>query len=339
MNGAPERIDVPRQAAALALGLLTVIAVWYLARPLAVLVLGITAAEALRPLIAWLSTWIPRRLAILAVYVTIVGLLILTGWWLAPSLVAEAQQLVARVPELLNRLRAWVDRWAPGSATPLAELSDVAQQLAGQALSWSTRMASWLVIALLVLFFSAYWLIEEPDLRRFALSLSPARKRDATARLLRDMGGAAGGYIRGAAIDGAIMAGLAYVGFLIIGLDYRLTLAAVTFFGELIPYVGPAVAGVAAIIVGLGQSTTTAVLAGVLYLVLQFVEGHLVTPLVMRHQTDLPASVVLFAVFAGASVAGALGLLVAVPLAASARILILHLLAPADEDKGSDLES
>lgn len=104
MNGAPERIDVPRQAAALALGLLTVIAVWYLARPLAVLVLGITAAEALRPLIAWLSTWIPRRLAILAVYVTIVGLLILTGWWLAPSLVAEAQQSAAQPITSVGRI-------------------------------------------------------------------------------------------------------------------------------------------------------------------------------------------------------------------------------------------
>ena len=89
------------------------------------------------------------------------------------------------------------------------------------------------------------------------------------AGVLSEMGLATGGYVRGLVLDGAIMAAIAWVGLLAIGLDHALTLAALTFVAEFVPYLGPFMVGAVAVGVGLGQSTTTAVLAAVVYTALQ----------------------------------------------------------------------
>lgn len=97
---------------------------------------------------------------------------------------------------------------------------------------------------------------------------------------------------------------------------------------ELIPYVGPLFAGALATGAGLLVSTGTAIEVAVLYTALQQFETHLLQPNIMHSQTRVPAGLVLFAFTAGFMVGGLLGALVAIPLAAAARVLVVHVAAP-----------
>lgn len=137
-----------------------------------------------------------------------------------------------------------------------------------------------------------------------------------------------GGYLRGAAINGVIIGILTWIALVGVGLDYALPLAGLAAVGELVPYVGPLLAAIPGIAVGILESPTQAVTVAIVYLVLQQIEGHLVTPLVMRGQTHAPPGLVVFSLAAGFTVLGVLGALTAIPIAAALRLLVLRVAAP-----------
>ena len=180
-----------------------------------------------------------------------------------------------------------------------------------------------------VLFLSAYWLIGAPSLRRFVLSLFPTHRRRAVGSILHDTGQAMGGYVRGTAINAAVMGVLAWVGLELIGVDYALALGVVTMLGEPIPVIGPILAAVPVVAVALLQSPATALLALLLYTVLPQFEAQVLMPTIMRRQTDVPQTFVLLAVIAGGAVVGMVGVLAAIPFAAGARVVVLQAVVPA----------
>ena len=301
-----------------------------LARPLAILLAAIVLAEALAPVVGWLERRLPRGLAIGLVYLLLLALVAGLGWLLLPPLVEQAQTLVANWPELLERARGWLYRFDQLGGDRLA--AAVQSRLGGLL---STLMALPLALftsvteLVLVIAMSAYWLAAAPALRRFALSLFPARQRERAGDVLGEMGVTMGGYVRGALLNALIIGSLTYVGLLVIGLDYPLVLALVAGVLEVVPIIGPIVAAVPALAIALLDSPTKALIVLGFYVALQQLEGNLVTPYVMRSQSDIPALLVLFAVFAGGTVGGVLWALVAIPLAGALQVLVLRVVAPA----------
>ncbi len=138
-----------------------------------------------------------------------------------------------------------------------------------------------------------------------------------------------GGYVRGVAINAAIVGALTWLGLLALGVEYALALALVTALAETIPYIGPIVAAIPAILVGLLDSPVRAALVAGFYIALQQVENYLVAPKVMQSQTDVTPALVIFALACGFTAGGLLGALVAIPIAAAVRVLVLAVAAPA----------
>jgi predicted PurR-regulated permease PerM len=99
--------------------------------------------------------------------------------------------------------------------------------------------------------------------------------------------------------------------------------------GEPVPFVGPMIVGTLVTLVALTKSATTALLALGLFVVLQQIEGNLVTPNVMSRETKSSQALVIFALLGGAAVGGLLGAIVAIPLAAALQVLVLRVIAPA----------
>ncbi len=190
-------------------------------------------------------------------------------------------------------------------------------------------VGSVVVEALVILVLSLYWLIESPRLWRFVRSLLPGDSEERTARLSAHLSSAIGGYVRGAAIDGAIVGTIAAVALALAGIDFAIALGVVTAIGELVPYLGPLLAGGLAATVGLLQSPWHGLLAVILYVGIQQLEGHVLTPMIMRSQTTVSATVVIIALLVGSSVGGVLGALTAVPLAAAIRTIVVEVVVPA----------
>lgn len=108
----------------------------------------------------------------------------------------------------------------------------------------------------------------------------------------------------------------------------RSLLGAAAAVGELVPYIGPMVAALPAVALALLDSPQEAVTVALAYVVIQQVEGNVVSPFVLHSQTDVSPATVLFAVVAGFAAAGILGAVAAVPLFAAARVLMLRVVAP-----------
>lgn len=304
-----------------------------LSKPLALLLLAITIAAALSPVVRWLSRWLPRTLAVLLTYVLAFLFFAIVGLLTIPTIIAQGEAVISRAPVLLERGQQILSEFNfPVSFDGTSLLETVTSQLGtlGAALvSLPLRLFSSVVDILLVLGLSIYWLILTPNMSRFVCSLFPAGRNDRVARLLEHLGTAIGGYFRGAFLDGLIVAILTYIGMMVIGVNYALVLGIFAGLMELVPMVGPLLSGALIILVALIQSPTTALIAIVFVIILQQIEGNILVPNIMRSQTDVSPLLGLFAIFVGSSLGGLLGALLAIPIAAALRVLVLQVIAPA----------
>lgn len=316
-------------AAALVLGLGTLFGIWLAARPLAFLVLAIAIAEGLGPPVAWLSRWMKRSIAITLVYVVLIGVVGGIGWIVVPALFGQARQVVGRAPELIGRIGDLVARWDQATGGQIvALLSTWFRKLASSLVLLPFAVFGALMNVLLIGFLSLYWLIGAPQLERFVLSMLPAYRHHKAAEVLHATGQAMGGYVRGAAINAVIMGALAWLGLTLIGVNYPIMLGVLTMLGEPVPIIGPIIVAVPVVAVAFLQSPTKALFALLLYTALEQVEGQLLTPNIMRSQTDVPQTLVIFAVLAGGALGGLLGVLTSIPLAAAVHVLVLQVVVP-----------
>lgn len=317
-------------ALALAVGIGALQLMQLVARPLAFLVIAIAIAEALAPVVDWLARRVRRSIAIALVFAALAAALGALGWAVVPVLIDQGHELVQRAPELAER----IEELGTPDDSPLGTglddaITAASSRWAGMLFSLPLKLFGALLNVVIVVFLAVYWLVGAPALGRFTLSLLPVARHARTREILHEAGQAMGGYVRGAAINAVAMGVLAYVGLTLIGVNYALALGVITFLAEPIPIIGPIVAAIPVVAVALLQSPRLALAALALYFVLQQVEGQLLTPNIMRRQTDMPQTVVLFAVLAGGAVGGLLGVLAAMPLAAGLRVLVLRLLVPA----------
>lgn len=320
-------------AVALILGLGFLWALMLFARPLALLILGLSIATALAPAVEWLERWLPRIGAILIIYLLLLLILIGIGWIVFPPLVTQVQDAAERLPQLIEQARERLTQFTPWqnlNDIPLAEtvssqLGDVSSTL----VMLPVRFFSSLFDLVVVIFISLYSLIVAPQARQFALSLFPAGRRERVDDVLAEMSEAMGGYIRGVAINSFIVGVLTYIGLALIGVNFALVLAILAGVLEIIPFVGPAIAGIIIVAVALLQSPTTALITLVFVVILQQIESNILVPNIMRSQTEISPLLTILALVAGHSVGGLLGALVAIPLVAALRVFMHEVVTPA----------
>jgi predicted PurR-regulated permease PerM len=316
--------------AGLAFGVLTLAFFYYLARPLALLVLGVSLAAAVAPLLMRLETRLPRILAIVLIFLLFLILVILMGLFVIPTLVSQAQTLITQAPALIRTLQSWVSQisWLSSGPIPGAATSQLGA-LAGVLVGLPIAIFSSLFDLVVVIFIALYWLVVTPGMHQFVRSLFPEERREEMDLLLADMGSAMGGYIRGTAINGLIVGVLSYIGLFFIGVPYPSVLALVAGIMELIPVLGPIIGGALMVAFALLNSPTQALITLVFVIVLQQTENHILVPNIMRSQTNVSPLLAILALLAGSELGGLLGALVAIPLAGALTAFVSWVVAPA----------
>lgn len=321
-----------RSAVALAAGILLAVGllalVHLLARPLALLVLGIAISAAIAPLVSFLGRRMPRALAAILVY--LVGLALLVGALsiIIPPLVRQAREISIQAPELIAQAQQLFE-W---ERLPFPSLDAILPQLgalSAMIIRLPIGLASSLLEILLVLIISLYLVIEAPNLERFALSLVPAERETRLRSLLHEMTNAMGGYIRGVLVSAVLVGFFTYLGLLVIGVDFPLVLGLLAGLFEVIPYLGPVLAAIPIVIIALLESTTKAIIVVVFFIILQQVESYVIVPNVMRSQTKVSPLLVILAIVAGSTLGGLLGVLIAIPVVAALRVFVREVIAPA----------
>ncbi|MDT4903469.1 MAG: hypothetical protein QOH52_1485 [Pseudonocardiales bacterium] len=180
-----------------------------------------------------------------------------------------------------------------------------------------------LVDAVIVFILTVYFLGALPKIKGAAYSLVPASRRDRVERLGDEILRQVGGYVVGATLV-ALLAGTVSLIFLLsVGLgQYALPLALMVALLDLIPLVGSIVGAAIVSIVGLATSLPIGIACIIFYLVYETLEGYVIYPRVMRSSVNVPEYVTIVAVLIGGAVAGVVGALLALPIAAAVLLLV-----------------
>jgi len=284
---------------------------------------------------------------VLLLYI-VAGLFLFAGFnTLWPGLVTQFAELQAALPEIASTTSRWIEERAqltvgsivldlrPAETDITQWFTDFASELSASVPELVFGVVELIVLLLVYLVVTFYLLLQGDQISQAFYGLIPAPYRAEIRELGNSIDRVLGAYIRSQLLLIALMAFLTYIPLSLLQVKYALVLAIATGFLEIIPFVGPYTAAGAAILVSLVQGTTPfgwpswvlAVVIGVIYFVLRQIEDHLIIPKLVGQFVKLHPIIVIFAILAGGHLGGMLGLLIAVPLAATVRIILVYLYA------------
>jgi predicted PurR-regulated permease PerM len=306
---------------------------WALRSVLLVLLASLVLATGLQPAISWFERRGLKRGWGLAL-ILLGGLVVMGGLAvvLIPFIAAQLGELVERLPEFLTQIRE-----GPGFLGRVIEFFDIETLLSGDPDAGTTGIdpveiasgiGGTIFNLVTVLVVTPYFAIEFPQIKTWIIRLLRPKHREDFLHVLNSSVDLIANYIVGNAVISVIAGVVAYVGFLLLDVRFALALAAWVAFTDIIPGIGALLgaAGVAVVVAFQGGPQLAGAL--ILLLVYQQVENYLIAPRVMNRAIDLNPATVIIALLIGGSLAGLVGALLALPLAATIKIIVFELLVP-----------
>lgn len=299
--------------------------------------LAILLAAGLYGAVRFFERLLPRIVAVLIAYVLLVGAFGLVVFLIFPPLVREAVQFAEDAPRIAGDLRAGaislIDGIAgEGSGEQLIDSltggADGSLPEVGSLLSVPLTLVGIVTNAIVVIFLSALMLIERDRARGWALEFVDERDREVVIGVSRNALLRLGSYVRGQLLVMAIIGFGSAAGMLVLSVPFAVPLGALSFITAAIPLAGAFIAGGPIILVALTVSPLTALLMAAWLVVLQQLEGSLITPYIQGRAVNLSAIAVLLGVVAGTSVAGIVGGIIAIPLVAVADVILRDIVFP-----------
>jgi predicted PurR-regulated permease PerM len=291
---------------------------------LLVILASFVLAIGFQPAIRWFERRGMRRG--IGLFVVLMAFLVVIGGMLAlalPLIVSQASELLDEMPATVERLQE-----GDGLIARLAGVIDVENLAAGgtsdpgTAFEVAGNVAGFVFNFLTVLLVTPYFAMSMPGIKRWMVRLLRPRQREEFVHLLGDSTDLIANFIIGNLIVSIIAGVVTWVGLTIIGVPYALALSAWVAITDLIPVLG-AILGAAGVgVVAYAESPEALVWALLLLLVYQQVENFVIAPRVMNKAVDLSPATVIIALMVGGSLAGLVGALLALPLAALIKIVI-----------------
>jgi predicted PurR-regulated permease PerM len=319
------------------------LALWKIKIVIALIFLGFIIAAAMRPGVDWLakSARIPRGLGVLLHYVALVGLVALLLWLVVPPAVSQVQQAIGSVPTTSKQLRQSAKNSTGIKHTILVGIQRRLKKLpSGTSLIHPavtvTKKAFEVLVGIFFMFaVAAYWVFERDRSIALVQSLIPRKHRRVTRDTWVLIDQKLGAFVRGELVLIAFVAVVLSAGFYAIGLHFWLLIGIFAGIVEIVPIIGPLVAGALAIGVGFTQNWHIALFAGLIVLGVRQLEDYVIVPRVLGHAVGLSPLVVLISVTAIGILLGGFYVLLAIPIAAVGATLVdvvLRDVDPADQD-------
>jgi predicted PurR-regulated permease PerM len=304
--------------------------VWYAADVLLLIFAGILLAVFLRGLSDPLSryTRMSAGWALAVVVLGLVGLVVLGGGLIAGQVAVQLDQLMESVPGSLAEVEQYLRNYAWGRSL-LARAPSANQLVLGRTdiLARVTGLFSTalgIVTTVVIVLFVGVYLAVDPGLyRRGLVRLVAINKRRRAEEVCDAVGATLRWWLLGRLLSMVLVSVATTVGLWLLGIPAALALGFLTFLLVFIPYLGPILSAVPAILFALSLSDPFApAYVAVLYLVIQSAEGYLLTPLVQSHTVKLPPVITLTAQVLMGVLLGIPGIVLATPLAAVGLVLI-----------------
>ncbi|HJR90803.1 MAG TPA: AI-2E family transporter [Acidimicrobiia bacterium] len=288
---------------------------------------------------------VPRLLGTIFSFVVLGGVVTATVVLLVPVVRQQASDFAAQLPNLYDTVVDWLHATSDSFGIDLGPvwtsetirewIQDPANQEtiqgvvggfgsgAGRILRGVTETLAVTVLAPVLAF---YMLMDATKFKQRSRELTPASHREEAVYLADQLTTALGSFVRGQLLVALFVGLFSSLGLWIIDVPFWLIIGMVAGVLNLVPFVGPFVGGALAAIVSLfNGSVSQALWAVAIFTLIQQVDNHVITPLVQRTRVNLSPLVIVLSLIVGGSIAGLLGVVIAVPAAAAIRILVGHL--------------
>ncbi len=310
----------------------------FLASVLAPILAALGIAYLLHPVLDRMTTrGFSRGIGAALLLFAFVALIVGAITFLAPRVADQLTQFVRDLPQMYDNLSAWtrlhfgVDLPQDWRAYLSSESANAAtggplRELATAALGGVLHVVAVLAESLLVPVFAFYFLVDWPHLVRRIDHVIPPRRRREVREILRDIDAVVAGWVRGQAIVTTILAILYAIGFTAVRMPLSLPIGLLVGTLTVIPFVGTFVGASVALLVTIangGSVETIGMVAGVI-LCLHLLEAAVLTPKIVGHRVGLSETGALFAVVAGGKLLGFVGVVLAVPIAATTAVLVRY---------------
>ncbi len=308
---------------------------WFLRDLVLLIITAIVLASAVRPGVLFFMRYkFPRVLAVFTMYLVIFGSIFGSVYLFLPPLLGEVGGLSSTLPHYMETVSLPAPFNTSGATSFLSSASNNSKE--GNALTQSlvslqkifvdssagalrlvTTIFGGLFSLMFVIVLSFYFAVQEKGFEGFLRTITPLPQEEYIIDLWRRAQKKIGLWMQGQVMLSLLVGVLIYLGLLIIGVPYALLIGLFTAMMEIIPIFGSFIAAVPAIAIAFtAGGTTLALIVAGLYLIVNQFEAHLIYPLVVKKIVGVPPLLVIVAMVVGSELAGFLGVILAIPLAA-----------------------
>jgi predicted PurR-regulated permease PerM len=307
----------------------------YLASVLSLVLVALGIAYLLSPVLDWMvERKIPRALGALALVLAFVGTVVALIIIFAPKIASQITGFANDLPGMIDKAQAWavehgIDLPKDWRHSLEGAVKDASGSISGIALAAAGGVFSvlgFVTEALLIPIFSFYFLMDWHHISDRMKKIVPPRNRARVIAVLAEIDGVVAGWVRGQATVTTILAVLYAIGFTIVGLRLAIPIGISVGVLTIIPFIGTFIGAAMTLLIVLLDWQGVGLLIGVsvIFVMLHLLEAAVLTPKITGHKVGLSESAALFAVVAGGKLLGFVGVLLAVPIAATVAVLLRH---------------
>ena len=292
----------------------------------------------LNPLVNFFSKKISRFSAsLLAILVGVITILVVIIG-VVPIIVEQTQNLITALPRYIEIVKGYLEEYSDNAYVQVVveyvntnlnvskiseRLISIATSIAQGVVSSISSTASVLVTMPFVLFFL---LKDASQFNKFVISLLPKKFEKPVAETIDEIDDKVGSYIQGQMLVSLCIGVMLFIGYNVIGLHYAFSLATIAAFLSIVPYLGPAIAITPAMLVAASTSWVMVVKMLVVWGIVQFLEGNIISPNIMGRSMNMHPLTVIFVILIGVNISGVVGAILGIPVYSILKVLISKLL-------------
>ena len=292
----------------------------------------------LNPLVNFFSKKISRFSAsLLAILVGVITVLIVIIG-VVPIIVEQTQNLITALPRYIEIVKGYLEEYSDNAYVQVVveyvntnlnvskisqRLISIATSIAQGVVSSISSTASVLITMPFVLFFL---LKDASQFNKFVISLLPKKFEKSVAETIDEIDDKVGSYIQGQMLVSLCIGVMLFIVYNVIGLHYAFSLATIAAFLSIVPYLGPAIAITPAMLVAASTSWVMVVKMLVVWGIVQFLEGNIISPNIMGRSMNMHPLTVIFVILIGVNISGVVGAILGIPVYSILKVLISKLL-------------
>jgi predicted PurR-regulated permease PerM len=291
---------------------------------LALFFVSFILASAIEPIADWMvRKKIPRTAAVSIIYLAIFLLIAGVIYLIIPPLVGQLEDFFKNFPSLLEKssgisqgITSYFQQFNIQGQN-LININDKLSSWSGNIFSTTVGVFNGFFSVIIVFSLTFYLSLRRNGIDRAIAAITPKRYSEYFIQAIRKIKTKIGKWVQGQLVIMFVVFALDLIALSILHIPYALVLSILGGFLEIIPYIGPIVSAIPAIILGFLVSPLIGILVIPIYVIIQQIESHVVVPQVMKKAVGLDPIIVILALLVGAKLGGILGAILAVPIAAA----------------------